>query len=156
MLPVIKRKLARFMVLRSQEKFVFVSAAVLMPLMCLALARMGLARSIAWMEAPTRAARARPAVSEMRALGQLVNLAAAHSPGASSCLARSMYLKWLLLRRGVECQLQIGVRMTAGVLEAHAWIEYQGEPINDRRENCQSFSSFNKPISLAPTVRDFV
>jgi len=156
MFSSITKKLIRFMALTTREKRVFLGTTAMLPLVRLAISRFGLARSLALMEARACSTRRSPAISDMRALGQLVNLAADHSPVASNCLARSLMLKWLLLRQGIECQLHIGVRITGGVLEAHAWIQYQGEPINDRQENCESFSAFDTPINLAAEVHDFV
>ena len=156
MLHVIKRKLTRFMALPSADRGVFVSAAALMPLFRLAIRYPGLARFMNWIEGRTRCEPTRLALPEVRALARLVNQAGAHSPGGANCLTRSLLLKWLLLRRGVECQLRIGVRTTGKVLEAHAWIDYEGEPINDRPENCAAFTAFEKPISFAPAAKHFL
>jgi hypothetical protein len=152
---VIAIKLRRFTALPPAQKRVFLCAALLLPLARLAISRVGLASSISWIEARKPASRLKPPISEMRAMSRLINLAANHTPSGGSCLARSVLLKWLLLRRGVECQLHIGVRMAGKRLEAHAWIEYEGEPINDRRENCESFCAFPKPIGVSPAVHDF-
>ena len=53
-----------------------------------------------------------------------------------------MLLWWLLRRRGMESELRIGVRKKAEVLEAHAWVEYQGCVLNDRSDVDQHFSPF--------------
>jgi hypothetical protein len=48
-----------------------------------------------------------------------------------TCLSRSFALWTLLRQRGIETQLQIGYRKQDGRFEGHAWLEYQGNPINE-------------------------
>jgi hypothetical protein len=43
-------------------------------------------------------------------------------------------------------ELRIGVRKSAGALEAHAWVEYQGLVLNDRDDVCQRFAAFARPL----------
>jgi hypothetical protein len=55
--------------------------------------------------------------------------AARHIPGAT-CLVQAETLCWLLRREGYDSVLQIGVQPpSAGRLEAHAWVECEGEII---------------------------
>ena len=61
----------------------------------------------------------------------LVNVAANRFPAPMRCLARSLALARLLARRGVATDLKIGVRRETGQLEAHAWVEWQGQTLND-------------------------
>jgi hypothetical protein len=49
-------------------------------------------------------------------------------PWDSRCLMRSLVLLRMLARRGVVCQLVIGVR-PGEKFEAHAWIEHHGHPL---------------------------
>jgi hypothetical protein len=49
-------------------------------------------------------------------------------PWDSRCLMRSLVLLRMLARRGVVCQLVIGVR-PGEKFEAHAWIEHGGHPL---------------------------
>jgi hypothetical protein len=51
---------------------------------------------------------------------------------AGNCLPQSLTLLWLLRREGVEAELVLGARLIDGKLEAHAWIECDHVPINDR------------------------
>lgn len=48
-----------------------------------------------------------------------------------SCLQQSIYLRWLLARKGLAADLRIGVRKRNNRFEAHAWIEYRGRVLND-------------------------
>ena len=47
-------------------------------------------------------------------------------------LRRSLVLHWLLSRQGVFAELHFGVRREQDKLQAHAWLEYQGQPIGER------------------------
>lgn len=49
-------------------------------------------------------------------------------PFDSRCLMRSLVLLRMLSRRGVLCDLVIGVR-PGEAFQAHAWIEYEGLPL---------------------------
>lgn len=80
-------------------------------------------------------------------IAALVTIAGSHAPGPSTCLTRSLLLGWFLRRRGVCSDLRIGVRMNQGALEAHAWVEFEGEPINETSDIAQRFAAFDEPIS---------
>ena len=63
-----------------------------------------------------------------RRLGQPVRRTLDPLPWDSRCLMRSLVLLRMLARRGVVCQLVIGVR-PGETFEAHAWIEHDGHPL---------------------------
>ena len=63
-----------------------------------------------------------------RRLGQPVRRTLDPLPWDSRCLMRSLVLLRMLARRGVVCQLVIGVR-PGEKFEAHAWIEHEGHPL---------------------------
>jgi len=69
-----------------------------------------------------------------------VATAGALYPGRALCLEQSLTLYYLLRRRG------IGVKYCHGVqphpFEAHAWVEYNGEPLNDVAEHTKRFARF--------------
>jgi Transglutaminase-like superfamily len=69
--------------------------------------------------------------AHVRRLAWLVNVAAVHGPYTPGCLVRSLTLWKLLDGHGIPTKLRIGARREADVLKAHAWIEWQGKPIND-------------------------
>jgi hypothetical protein len=85
---------------------------------------------------------------------QLVVIAAQNLPFASSCLPNSLVLGWLLRREGICTELRIGVRRDHGKFQAHAWIEHQGLPVNDRQDVLKHFSAFEAtelyPVSKSP------
>jgi hypothetical protein len=48
-----------------------------------------------------------------------------------TCLPRSITLWWLLRRRGIATELQIGVRKNGERIEAHAWVVCCGKVIGE-------------------------
>ncbi len=140
-------KLSKFLALTAAEKWLFLSAAMLLPLFWLGLRVFGLARLQAWLERSPLAARKSPSVAELSDIGALVNSAAHYAPGPVTCLTRSLLLRWLLRRRGIASDLRIGVQLVQGRLDAHAWVEYEGMPINDAPDVAQRFAAFNEPLS---------
>jgi hypothetical protein len=47
------------------------------------------------------------------------------------CLERSLCLRQLLGRRGLETRLRIGVAREEDRLLAHAWVEWEGRPLGE-------------------------
>jgi hypothetical protein len=85
-------------------------------------------------------------LDDIQSLGQAVNIAARHTPFPVTCLTRSLLLDMLLHRRGVASKLRIGVRLTHGRLDAHAWVECGGVPVNDRSDVATQFVPFADPV----------
>lgn len=138
----------RLWALSGAERRMLLAAAACMPLFWLGLRVWGLPRFQAWLHrARVRHGQAMT-LEEMQALGKLVNIAALRTIGSTSCLTRSLVLQWLLHRRGVESQLRIGVSLTQRVLSAHAWVEFEGIPINDRADVSSAFPPFADPVPL--------
>ena len=80
---------------------------------------------------------------QAQALGVAVNRAAKHVFGPVTCLTRSLVLRWWLLRRyGTTSDLCIGVRLEQGEFAAHAWVEKDGIPLNDRPEFVARYAIF--------------
>ncbi|NEO81209.1 lasso peptide biosynthesis B2 protein [Moorena sp. SIO4G3] len=59
-----------------------------------------------------------------------VNLSSRYMPGGVKCLARALSTQVLMSRCGYSPQLRIGVaKGEGGKLEAHAWVENQGQVV---------------------------
>ena len=69
-----------------------------------------------------------------------VNAVARHPLPWARCLQRSLALCLWLEREGFQPQLRIGVRKEGVALEAHAWVEYSGEVLNDTQDVSQEFA----------------
>ena len=121
-----------------------------LPFFWLGLRVLGLPRLQALLQSRPLAAQLAPVLilPAIQALGEAVNIAARHLPFPATCLTRSLLLGWLLRRRGVQSQLCIGVRLTQGALNAHAWVECEGVPVNDRPDVGAQFASFGDLIPL--------
>lgn len=73
-----------------------------------------------------------------------VAMAAAFYPGRAQCLERSLVLYYVLRRQGVPVKYCHGVQPSP--LTAHAWIEYDGEVINDVPERVREFSKLPEQL----------
>lgn len=90
----------------------------------------GLLRYIARRASPSPNSRVPP---ELIALATTrVSRAAVWYPFGAACLERSVCLLWVIRLAGGEVDLRIGVQPFPFL--AHAWIEYQGAPINESPE----------------------
>jgi hypothetical protein len=58
-----------------------------------------------------------------------VDVAARCHPRPMPCLVRSLCLRHWLARHGQDADLRIGVRRPESHLEAHAWLEIEGQPV---------------------------
>ena len=75
-------------------------------------------------------------------IARLVGIAANHGPYRATCLRQSLALWWLLRRRGIPAELRIGVRKDGGELQAHAWVEHQGQALNDMQRTTAAYAAF--------------
>jgi hypothetical protein len=74
-----------------------------------------------------------------------------------TCLVRSLTLWALALRRHVEVDLRVGFRIRNGQIEGHAWVEFQGNPLNEsvamvsNYQVAPAMTSFDDGRFLPPT-----
>jgi hypothetical protein len=80
----------------------------------------------------------------IRRLAQIVDRLAAHHLYPMTCLRRALALQWLLTRRGHLTDLRLGVRKIQEKLEAHAWLEYYGQPIGEPGAISDQFALLSK------------
>ena len=141
--------LDQFRALSAMQQRTLLAAWLWLPLFWLGLRVLGLPRFQAWLlKTPAKSTRVLTLV-DIRALGDAVNIAARHTPFPAACLTRSLLLGWLLRRRGVSSELRIGVRMIERTLDAHAWVECGGLPVNDRPDAVSQFASFGDLVPLS-------
>lgn len=74
------------------------------------------------------------ALEQIRLLQPLVNSAANNHLYPMTCLRRSLVLQRMLARCGIPTALRLGVRKGDGWLKAHAWLEYNGQPIGEAED----------------------
>ena len=70
------------------------------------------------------------ALAQAEATARIVWAAATYGFWRANCLQQAIVLCWLLRRRGIACELRIGVRKDAQRFEAHAWVEHAGVALN--------------------------
>lgn len=74
-------------------------------------------------------------------------------PWPGRCLAQSLMLWWLLRQRGIATDLRFGQRTENGRFAAHAWVEYEGQPINAGKDVSQLFFPFAEAIRPSSSFR---
>ena len=88
--------------------------------------------------------------SDLLVLSSAVTAVAALPPLRSRCLARSLVLWWLARRRGHDVTFVMGVAPpVAGTLDAHAWVEHGGTPLNDTADVRTRYSALPSPPERA-------
>ena len=93
---------------------------------------------------------AQAAEARARSAAKVVAIATGRGPVRATCLRRSLLLWWLLRRDGIETVLRVGVNRDSGTLNAHAWIEYLGRPLNDADDIALRFPAFDQDFGASP------
>ena len=132
----------KFRALSFARQRIVLKAAILLPFFRSGLHLVGLRRIQGWLGRATLPAGAPLSLEEAKDMGNLVNIASRHTLGSVTCLTRSLLLDWMLHRLGVASQLRIGVHITQGALDAHAWVEVAGVPVNDQPNIGEQFAPF--------------
>jgi hypothetical protein len=82
-------------------------------------------------------------ISEATAAAHAVSIVAGRPVVGARCLGRSLLLWFLLRRRGVDAILAVGALPAAqGDLDAHAWVEVDGRPVNDAADVRERYGNF--------------
>jgi len=145
----LRRKAETWHSLSKSDRALVVRAMFLLPIVAASLKTVGLRRTQSWLTRnslgrivpPTEQTRA-----NVRRATQMVAVACRLHPLRSSCLPRTIVLWSLLRRRGIEADVRIGVRCdTEGAVKAHAWLEWNGEVLNDVADVVGQYLPFNSP-----------
>lgn len=160
------RKLRRFLDLPAGERWQLASAGGALARVSLGLRLFGYRRCLHRLDRRSRASirgpdpgGPEPAAPEALALAasyaRMVRIAAGNLPFRAACLERSVALWWLLRRRRIPAELKIGVRKSPSdqELDAHAWVELGGRPIDDRDDVHQRYAAFDGPASQGSWLR---
>ena len=65
-------------------------------------------------------------------------------PYGATCLDRSVFLWFLMNQRGLEGRIRIGAAFDGDRLEGHAWVEVDGNVVNDAPDIAARFSVFDE------------
>jgi len=105
----------------------------------IALKLIGFRRTLDWLERRVRRVPLKAMATPAQIIGaqHAVATAAALYPGRALCLEQSVALFYFLRRSGIGARLRLGVKPYP--FEAHAWVEYDGAPVNDFAEHVRHF-----------------
>jgi hypothetical protein len=141
------RKLDKLRSLSGGQQRLLAIALLLLPVFWVTLRALGFQRFAERIDRTPASGKAPFVFEEITAIGALVNSATFHVLGPDNCLIRSLYLLWLLRRRGVSSSLRIGTRLTDGQLKAHAWVEVADQPVNDPHDIAENYVAFDQPLT---------
>ena len=143
-------RLHRFSLLNSQERGMFLRAAVLLPMISLSLRIRGFRatqqslQSFPFFSKAVKHSPENVADSErLRLVVRMVNAAVRHGWARPTCLEKSLALWWLLRRHGIASSVRIGARAAGGKLEAHAWVEREGAALNEPAGEHRHYAAFD-------------
>jgi hypothetical protein len=80
----------------------------------------------------------------VRAVRRAVRRASRRVPWRAECLVQALTARSMLERRGIASTLSLGVRKTAGALEAHAWLEAGGRIVVGDNSELASFAGIRR------------
>ncbi len=147
------RQITRFLRLPARERWLFLQFVCLLPLTGLGVRLFGFncwyARLGRWSNGATdhtNVLTPSAATATIRGPVRALQLAVRYGLYGGNCLSRSLTLWWLLRQQGITCDLRIGTRQQAGQFQAHAWVEYQGYPLNERMQVYQEYTVFRQAI----------
>lgn len=80
--------------------------------------------------APTRRRASADELDAARRLARLASVAGRHGLVDATCLRQSLMVHFLLRRDGLLPVLHLGVRRLGQLLDAHAWVELDGAPLD--------------------------
>ena len=86
--------------------------------------------------------------AQVRRATRLTAIAARNHFSRPNCLRSSLLLACILRRQGIPVELRIGVRLKNealdhAALEAHAWVEWEGNVVNDRPDVAEIYLPFS-------------
>jgi len=128
------KKIRRLAAMPAGERAATLSVTLLIPVISTSLSILGFQRTVDWVK---RSAEPRQSDTPQRRETVIIEGVAAlkrarfYTPWTGRCLAQALSLWWVLRRRGVVAELHLGVRMTDGALDAHAWVTHEGRVLAD-------------------------
>jgi hypothetical protein len=144
--------LKRYKALDRESQRLFWRAAFLLPWIRVSLRMRGYNSTFASLQARQTSIAGNPSSDPGRVqkTSRMVHSAVHHSLLHFTCLEESLGLWHLLRRQGIASQLRIGVRKSNGKFEAHAWVEYAGEAVNQPEATHLHYAAFEKEFSEPP------
>lgn len=122
-----------------------VEAALLLPATGASLRVGGLRRTWRWLNRPAAAPADAPADLIDPVADAVAAVAYRFPLYHPSCLTRALVLRHLLRRRGIPAELRLGVSTTGGQFTAHAWVEHDGQVLNDSPAITRQYAPLDLP-----------
>ncbi len=146
-------RLRQVQALKRWERWVFVKAAMALPITAAALKLFGLKHwqglmaKTAGRRFPKETTSNSQRAIEAREVARVVSIASRHVYHGN-CLQQSLVLWWLLKQRNIRSEIRFGARKETNELAAHAWVECDGLVLNDADNIGHHFAPFNRsPIN---------
>ncbi len=146
---VIRRWLNRFRMfvtgLDARDRRILLRALWLLHATRIGFRLFGFQRIQHWLiESPAHTNRIDPqtAIDAAHRTAVVVAVASKYSVGTPNCLSRSLTAAALLARMGITSEIQLGVKRTPAGPIFHAWVEVDGQVINDDPEVASEYAPF--------------
>lgn len=137
-------RLRKYRALTPAARKVVRQSLLLLPLTALSLHLRGMAQTRALLQRLGRRRGNRAEALEPREIARLVDAAAALL--RARCLPRSLVLWHFVRDRGAAAELRLGVsKLANGQLAAHAWLEFDGQPLNEHADLFERYSALPSP-----------
>lgn len=134
------RHLRKYLALASDAREIVLGSFMLLPIVAVLLRLRGMAQTRALLGRLERRANGVRGSLAPREMARLVDAAASFL--RAGCLPRSLVLWHLLRRTGDAAEIRFGVHVPRkGGLLAHAWVELDGQPVNDSADVVQRYAA---------------
>jgi hypothetical protein len=145
-------RVAKLRELNSRQLAVVLQALILMPLVKAAVRRARFARTADYLARQSAVPRRIVEPVEIAAVARAVSIVANRRFVGEKCLVRSLVLWFLLRRRGIDAVLVIGAPAGMAVGDvAHAWVEFDGAPLEENPGIRDEFPAFELALPRLPT-----
>jgi hypothetical protein len=143
----LSRKARTFLRLTRAERNDLLTAFVLLPTISLRVRLTGFNRTRHWLEKKHRPQTSRLETrAEVLRIVRVVRIGRRYHRFWTNCLSHSLTLWTLLNRAGIASEIRVGARLEEKTLLAHAWVEWQGEPLNDPDGMNEVGAAFHRPL----------
>ena len=135
------QRVTRFLALRRHDRWLIVRAFVWLGLLELGLRVLGFRRLTQrpWLPATAERPVGEGELRRAMRYAWAISLAGRHHAVHARCLLLSLTLHHWLRREWLPSRLRIGVRKDGGALLAHAWVELDGQVVNDTAASVAAF-----------------
>ena len=141
------RRITQLRALTTEERRVLLASLFLLPAVTLTLRLKGYRWTRAFLhkripEHDALITNSQNPLPRAQSVARMVTIAARHGPYHANCLKQSLVTWWLLQRRGIAAELNIGVNKQSGEFSAHAWVEYSGNTLIKADDTSDQYSTF--------------